>query len=473
MSDKEYQPLSGDPDLLAAKATHYQSIADAISRSTTALKKIHDVDDMKSQATEALTKMADDVAKDIDKAHDRYDKTAKALLTYSHALRTAQADAQRAIADIADKQGDLDAANRAVTQAQSHADQTAQSTTAQPADQDAAKRAAARAHDHATDVGGELAAAQQRWRDARDAKTSAANTAHDAIEDVVDRHNNGLKNPSFWEKLVDAIHDVLKVICDIAGVLAIFLAWVPILGEVLIVLAAVGALLDIIDAAVALINGSGDVWGLVFAVGTAAITLFGGKIFAFAAKELRAGMVVRSGLAETRALARLEGVGAHSEEFMNLAKATEQLNKPLHTMFTSPFVRTEAQKAAMTAFKAGDKSAGELIKAAAKEAFPALDFDPGKMLGINKDLASFAKMAGERPDLVTNGMKVLGAGAVAYQSMTTVTKIVNLPGKLVADPVSTLLGGSEGDYKDMWGGVRDTGSDIPKAVRSVTDLVRG
>src|SRR5690606_41834779 len=52
--------------------------------------------------------------------------------------------------------------------------------------------------------------------------------------------------------------DWVKVGCDIAAVLSIFLAWVPILGQVLLVLAAIGAIIAIVDAAIKFANGEGS-----------------------------------------------------------------------------------------------------------------------------------------------------------------------------------------------------------------------
>lgn len=463
MADREYQPLTGDPELLAQKARHYQSIADAITRSTTTLKRISTLDDMKSEATEALRKTAEDVGADIDKARDRYADTAQALLTYSSALREAQAAANRAIADIAARQEDAERAQVAAHRADSDVRDAAHSTDPS-VDTDAVAAAARRAHSGVEDANAAVRAAQQRWYAALHDKTSAAQTARSAISDVVDRNNNGLANPSWWEQALSAIHDVLKVICDIAGVLAIFLAWVPILGQVLIVLAAVGAILDVIDAIVAVINGTGDGWGVLFAVGSAVVTLFGGKILAFAAKELRASAVINSGLQSSRSLARLQGVGAHSKDLMSHADAAKQIGKPLHEVFSSPFVRSASQKAALEAYQTGQKTGMQLVREAAKEAFPGFSFNPEKALGINNDLKLYLQMAAGHPELITTDMKVLGAMATSYQSISSAQKIINLPTKLTDDPIGVLLGGSEGEWKTVYDGANSVYDYIQKRV---------
>jgi hypothetical protein len=294
MSDTPFQPLTGDPGLLESKARHYQQIAEAIERSTRTLQSIHDVDDMKSEATEALKSQADDVRKDIDKAQDRYAKTAAALLTYAASLRTAQEDARRAIADIDAKQSAYDTAA-----SRSHsADTTAYDTRFTPAatleDKTQAADDADLARRHLQTATSELQAAQQRWRDALKAKTDAANTARDAISDVVDRNNHGLEDPSWWEKALDAVYHVFKTICDIAGILAIFLAWVPFLGQVLMVLAAIGAVLALIETAIKFSKGEAGLGDLIFAAVGAVLTVFGGKLIDMAIKGVRGMAVLRS-----------------------------------------------------------------------------------------------------------------------------------------------------------------------------------
>ena len=121
MSDREFQPLTGDPGLLEAKAKHYQAIGEAIQRASKELNKIHDVDGYKSQAVDKLKEMSKDTADDISKAKDRYAKTASALLAYASSLREAKDDADKAIALIGSKQADADAAKTAATNAHNDA----------------------------------------------------------------------------------------------------------------------------------------------------------------------------------------------------------------------------------------------------------------------------------------------------------------------------------------------------------------
>lgn len=468
MSDVEYQPLKGDPDLVQSKAQHYAEIADAIQRSVTTLKKIGDVDAMVSKAVDAFRDSAKEVADDIEKAKDRYRQTADALLEYSSSLRTAQDNARTAIAHIEEKQQAAQSAHHAAATAQHTAD------TAADADKSTADTAAKKSKDAADDADSALRAAHAEWHSALDAKNTAAEKAVTAIVNVVDKNNHGLKD-SWWDNWGSTMFEILKVVCKWAGVLAIFFAWVPILGQILIVLGTIGALIDLVESIVNVINGDGT-WGdVIFAAVGAVLTIFGGKIFAMAAKNLRAAAIVRTGVTESRALARLQGVGMHSKDFMSAAKANEALAKPLSDVFKSPFVRTEAQQAAMQAFKSGTKTPGELIKAAAKEAFPSMNLSLKGGFGVNADLANFAKLAIENPGLATTGMKITAGAATVYQLQSSVKTVSGAIGGFGDNPVgqavdtgSSFLNGDYGKVGGATGGTIGVIKDIYNISRTGT-----
>ncbi len=276
MSDSEFNPLTGDPDLLQRKARHYANIADAITRSVTTLRKINDLGQMKSKATTALQDKAEDVANDIEKARDRYAVTAKALLTYSTSLRSAQDAADTAITHIHQKQTETDHANRASTAARHDTESAAD------ADKSTAQTAADKASDAAITANGELKAAHDEWHAALAMKNDAAATAVKAIVDVVDgKGNNGLED-SFW----DDWGDIIKKICEIAGFLSIFLSWVPILGAILVGLAILGALITLVESIVAFAKG-GSFTDVIFAAVGVVLAAFGGKFVAYLGKLVK------------------------------------------------------------------------------------------------------------------------------------------------------------------------------------------
>jgi hypothetical protein len=277
MSDTPYQPLKGDPDTLATKAAHYMQIADAIQRSVTTLDKINDMQGMSSDAVKALQSSAKSTADDINKAHDRYSHTSTALTTYSTKLRAAQEKANQAIGQINAKQQAANTAKQAVTKAQTTAD------GATGDDKTTANKTLSTAQDTAKTANAALTSAQGDWHDAVTDKNNAAQDAIRAIVDVVDHHNNGLQNPSWWDKLVD----VISKIADICGVLAIFLSWVPVLGEILAIIAIVGSIIQLVDSIVKFANGTGTIWGVLGAAVGVVLSVFGGRIFTFLGKAAR------------------------------------------------------------------------------------------------------------------------------------------------------------------------------------------
>src|SRR5690606_40633841 len=101
--DTQYEVLAGDPTIVKTKGEEYQAIAAAISASVRTLDNIVDQVDQKSLAMSATRDLAHDVASDIRKATDRYQKTGDALVTYANELERTQNDSRypaRRIAEI-------------------------------------------------------------------------------------------------------------------------------------------------------------------------------------------------------------------------------------------------------------------------------------------------------------------------------------------------------------------------------------
>ncbi|WP_431218731.1 putative T7SS-secreted protein [Leifsonia xyli] len=416
MSDTEFQPLTGDPDVLEAKARHYQSIGEAIQRSVKELKKIHDLDGYRSQAVSKLQEMSRDTADDIDKAKDRYAKTAAALIAYASELRGAKDDADKAITLINEKQGDADAAHKAATSAHTDAQ------NAKPEDASTAGKAADRADDAARSANAALQAAHQAWYDARDRKDRAAEKAVDAIVDVVDHHNNGLKNPGFWDKVMD----VIETIGDIAGVLAIFLAWVPILGQVLVVIALVASVIKLVDAVVKFANGEGSFLDVLGASVTVVLSIFGGRIFSFLGKAAR-----------IKALARIPKTVAGVRTSPN-AMLKAQIGKRLMKSATRKLFQNPAKD--LNVWKAAGESA-----ASQREAYKALvttGADKAKairaLVGLDQNVVRAVSH-----DINAREFSLLTATAAYHQGAALWNKgveLVNVPGK-VDQIVNKLDGG--------------------------------
>lgn len=287
MTDHEFEPLAGDEALLRRKALEYGEIANAITRSVNTLKRIKEVGEMKGKAVNALRDSIGSVAADIDKARDRYAGTSSALVTYSYALGHAQDAAGTAISHIHVR---LTEASQAHHRAANLNDQVPTATDGEKAD---ARTAADRAADTAATADAELRAAHQEWHAALAIKNDAATVAVSAIKEVVDgKKSNGL-NDTLWDDWGKGFVDVLKTVCEIAGFLAIFLSWVPILGAVLVGLAILGALITLIESIVKLVNGQGSITDVIFAAVGVVLAAFGGKLAAYLAKLVKVQAITR------------------------------------------------------------------------------------------------------------------------------------------------------------------------------------
>ncbi|GAB3411437.1 hypothetical protein GCM10027515_33000 [Schumannella luteola] len=332
MADHEYDKLKGEPTLVKSKATHYLNIADAIQRSVTSLKSVQSKADMTSKAVDAVRESAGDVADDIDKAHDRYHNTATALVTYAGKLDTAQSDAETAITKINEKQGAADAAHKRLTTASDAIDDAADEDKA-----DATK--AAQGYSQLSMIAdSELRSAQDAWRSARDDKDAAARVAITAIVEVVEgKLKHGLED-SFW----DDWGDIIKKICEVAGILSIFLGWVPGLGQFLMILGAIGALITLVESVVKALNG-GSWMDVAFAAVGVVLSVFGGNIGKYLGKLVKAKGLTIAMKAPRREFKALTGIskgkkGSELADVQHLLGQPGKLPSAMKDIFgTNPF----------------------------------------------------------------------------------------------------------------------------------------
>lgn len=316
MSDSEYNPLEGEPSLLRSKAEHYEQIGYAILRSVATLDAIHSESDMTSKAISAIRDKSGEVSEDIKKAQRRYSQTAQALIAYSADLRSAQDAANVAIRHIGAKADAAEAASRAADTASTKAESsTGPDTTTD-------HTAATRAHDDAIAASGELTAAHNEWRAALEQKNTAAGVAVTAIVEVVDgKYKNGLAD-SAW----DDWGDFIKTVCEWAGVLAIFLAWVPFLGQALLILAIIGAAITVAESFMKAMNG-GSWADFGFACVGLVLTVFGGNIGKYLGKLVKAkGLTVAMKLPRKQFTA-LTGI-TRGQKGKELADVQKMLNSP-------------------------------------------------------------------------------------------------------------------------------------------------
>lgn len=415
MGDRPYQPLEGDDGTVRAKALHYASIAEAIARSVTTLKAVGDVEGMKSQAITAIKEKAGSVAEDIEKARTRYAVTAEALIDYSYSLRSAQEAALSAVARINDEEASAETARTVASRAQTQLDAST------PEDRGADLATARRAQDSALDAGRQLAAAQQEWHDALDAKNSAADAAISAIVEVVDgKKNNGLED-SWWDDWGSKLYDVFKTICDWAGILSIFLGWVPFLGPLLIALGTIGAILDLVDSIVKAATEGGSVWDVVGAAAGVALSFVGGKAFSKLAKNLKSAAVMKTlpkALADPATMTSMRKI-LKVKNGESLAPKVMEASKNMHAglggTLKGMFKGSLTDLVPKNLVSPAHHSAKDIL-AGLKEAKLIPDLSPAKLLKLNESLIDTAKLIKLNPAVLNDPTFVLGlAGASAYQ----------------------------------------------------------
>ncbi|MGF0115703.1 hypothetical protein ACQFYA_05145 [Promicromonospora sp. Marseille-Q5078] len=357
MADTQWQKLDGNAELVRSKGKKYQEIADAIERATSTLDAIVDDASTTAKSMDETKKLASDVKEDISKATERYRYTGDALVAYSTSLDSAISDSETAATQIAALEEDLASARTTANNAQQEADDLPKD--APQGDVDGATSAATSAAARVTGLEGDLAHWQGRWNDAKGDKDSAATTAKNKIDEVVTGAKVNDLEDGFWDKageVWDSIYKVVKVICDIAGILAIFLSWVPILGQVLLVLAAVGAILAVVDAVFKAARGQGSWWGVLGAAGMAALTLFGGKAISVLAKYSKSRTVVQTA-------SRMSPKDAKNVFGTATLKSTRKVfaqtnGQRVTEVLKSPFIRSAADKQVAGLFRGGNVGQG-------------------------------------------------------------------------------------------------------------------
>ena len=276
MADSAFNPLTGDPALVQKKAERYQRIAYAIERSVATLEAMRDGDRQVSKALDQLHDSVENVARDISKARERYAQTAGALLQYAIEFTAASDEAETAITALETARGEATTAAYLLHNAQ----EAAEEPDADPASSAQTVKDRQEFYAAATDA---VAAAEAAWYAARDKKEAAARAAEQAIDDIVNGEVGDQLNDSWWDNHGDFL-DKLKLVCEIAAVLAIFFSWVPFFGTALLVLAVVGAVIALVDACVKLSRGEGSIADVVFAAIGAVLAAFGGKALAYLGK---------------------------------------------------------------------------------------------------------------------------------------------------------------------------------------------
>lgn len=241
-------PVPGDPDLVRRGGQSYLDTARTIDSTVRGLRTL-DLNGTVSEAIDALGETARTVADDIAKAEARYRATGNALVTYSATLAAAQDDslaalrrAQAAQGDAADAQQERRRYLHLSEDATDPAEALRYETLADSAGTDAR---------HASAAAG---AAHQDILDAARRRDRAAESARDDIENTTSGDDLGDSWWDDWGKdVLSVITDVAGTIAGIAGILALVVSWIPVIGQ------ALAAALLLVAGIAAVINAIGNI----------------------------------------------------------------------------------------------------------------------------------------------------------------------------------------------------------------------
>jgi hypothetical protein len=223
----------------------YQGIAAKLTRAATTLRAMAAGSTSGSQSVAALLENRDELTTQVETAATRYQTAGDALVDYSYALDRVQATTSQALARARSAQWDVAENTRL---ANLYARLAEQADTPEQAEQRVRY----------------LRQESNRWDDVADGRTRVTSERQVVDQAVVDRDqaaqaasdrisqitsNDGL-NDSWWDnwgaKVVAWITDVAEWISTIAGILALLVCWIPVIGQalagVLLIIAAVSAI---------------------------------------------------------------------------------------------------------------------------------------------------------------------------------------------------------------------------------------
>lgn len=229
-------PVPGDPDEVAKLGRDLRKTAEAIKKQANEIKALSSVKEWKSKAAEEFRKQAGEAEGKLRKAYSRYDAAADALgekvvegggsKEYASELHRAQQMADKALRDAQDADGEQKSSSGAI-------DKLPKDTP----DDDPDRKKLEKRQEAATSA---LERAKKDLQAAKDVRDAAAKRARDAIRHAID--HDGLKD-SRWDKFKDWVHDnagwindvlnVLGWVATVCGTLALFVGWIPIVGQAL------------------------------------------------------------------------------------------------------------------------------------------------------------------------------------------------------------------------------------------------
>ncbi|SFE75530.1 RHS repeat-associated core domain-containing protein [Actinacidiphila alni] len=285
MLDLDRDPVPGDPFEVKELARKLGDFADDVASALRSVKGLNGdtaVQEWAGLSGDAYRDQFGELPGRLDKLERSYRLASGALDDYWPKLETAQADADRALAQGRTARQELDSAQSQLTNAdawvkraqdKSKSYQDDPKPNVPPPSAEEVRAAARNATDannaHTTastavhNAQAKLDAAKQLAADAAQLRDDAASTAQHALHEASDA---GIKNKHWWEKAVDWVADhwddiiaVCKVIVAVLGIVVL------IIGGPLAWLVLAAAVLVLADTVMKYLQGKASLWDVLFA----------------------------------------------------------------------------------------------------------------------------------------------------------------------------------------------------------------
>lgn len=252
--DRSSDPTPGDPDDVADLAARYRRTAEAVRSAASGLDKLKAKENYVGKGGEKLRERSRDLADQVRRLEERYSEAAAALEDYHPQQYAAQVHADAALSR-AHEAARLKRCAQLVLQ---ELDQRtpAANETQEPAWVTCERAAAQRDLSHALY---ELSRAKADIGRAEREQEHAGDTAERRLKKAID--GDGL-NDTRWDNafgVVKTFGKVVSVTATVLGLAALFLGWVPVLGEILIAAALIATAMSLMCNLLLFASGK-DTW---------------------------------------------------------------------------------------------------------------------------------------------------------------------------------------------------------------------
>jgi uncharacterized protein YukE len=280
--DLDGDPTPGDPARLRQLASRFHDFAETAHKAKLAVESLQGDGAILAwigQSGDAFREQFGEFPTQVNKLYQSHLMVGDALDTYAPVLETAQAQADRALADgraaaeqLKSLQGALSVAQTDFTGAAQRAQQAQQETQQPNPEQvkqavrnaDAAQQRLSGAQSQVNGAQHELDLAKQLAEQAKQMRDGAARTCQRDIDEASDV---GIQPRSFWEKLRDTLKQLWDIICEVAKWVALVAGVIAmIIGGPLAWVALVAGAVLLVKAIVDFTQGKGSVMDLVFGI---------------------------------------------------------------------------------------------------------------------------------------------------------------------------------------------------------------